>query len=418
MTTKYYDIVIIGSGIAGLYSAYKIKETSPSTSFLVLEKYKKHWVGGRTSNDEFYGTQIVTGAGIGREDTNPLLVKLLKELHIPFQKTTSVMDYAKTIPQPINVVKVIDLLRKEYKKNRDEYKKNTFKQFAIKILGKKLYNEFIISVGYSDFEDADIYESLYNYGFDDTVGGWPMLFIPWKKLVSKLVSVIGTTNIKFSQDVIKIDRERENPCFFNIETEQGSSYLCNKVILATTINSIQKLLPQYSNIYTQIHGQPFLRLYGKFDKASTNILNQVILNYTIVPGPLQKIIPMNSEKGVYMISYSDNENAKELKPYLENNIKNREYLCRLIEKTLGLPMNSLYLIAIKDYYWPVGTHYYEPLKLKDFKTREDFVRRAQHPMANMLVVGEVVSRYQGWVEGALESVETGLTKKWIQHNTC
>jgi hypothetical protein len=30
----------------------------------------------------------------------------------------------------------------------------------------------------------------------------------------------------------------------------------------------------------------------------------------------------------------------------------------------------------------------------------------------MLVVGEVVSNHQGWSEGALESVEKVLTKKW------
>jgi len=32
-------------------------------------------------NEIFYGTQIVTGAGIGRKDTNPLLIKLMKDLH-------------------------------------------------------------------------------------------------------------------------------------------------------------------------------------------------------------------------------------------------------------------------------------------------------------------------------------------------
>jgi hypothetical protein len=31
----------------------------------------------------------------------------------------------------------------------------------------------------------------------------------------------------------------------------------------------------------------------------------------------------------------------------------------------------------------------------------------------MLVVGEAVSRYQGWTEGALMSVEAVLNKKWI-----
>ena len=41
---KYYDIIIIGSGIAGLYSAYNIKKMSPQTSFLILEKYKKQFI--------------------------------------------------------------------------------------------------------------------------------------------------------------------------------------------------------------------------------------------------------------------------------------------------------------------------------------------------------------------------------------
>ena len=66
MSSKLYDIIIIGSGMAGLYSAYNIKRTAPDTSFLILEKYKKQWIGGRTSNEMFYGTEIVTGAGIGR----------------------------------------------------------------------------------------------------------------------------------------------------------------------------------------------------------------------------------------------------------------------------------------------------------------------------------------------------------------
>jgi cation diffusion facilitator CzcD-associated flavoprotein CzcO len=53
MSTKYFDIIIIGSGMSGLYSAYNIKNNSPDTSFLVLEKYKKDWIGGRTSNKMF-----------------------------------------------------------------------------------------------------------------------------------------------------------------------------------------------------------------------------------------------------------------------------------------------------------------------------------------------------------------------------
>ena len=72
----YYDIIIVGSGMSGLYSAYNINKNDPKKTFLILEKFHKKWIGGRTSNEIFYGTKIVTGAGIGRKDTNPLLLFL------------------------------------------------------------------------------------------------------------------------------------------------------------------------------------------------------------------------------------------------------------------------------------------------------------------------------------------------------
>ena len=42
-------------------------------------------------------------------------------------------------------------------------------------------------------------------------------------------------------------------------------------------------------------------------------MKRYIKGYTIGPGPLQKIIPMDASKGVYMIAYSDNANATFLK---------------------------------------------------------------------------------------------------------
>lgn len=420
---KFYDIIIIGSGMSGLYSAYKIKKNSTKTSFLVLEKYKKQWVGGRTSNYDFYGVSVVTGAGIGRNDTNPLLKKLLKELKVPYKKIISEMDYSKLLhhQNEFDVVKIIDHLKDEYNKNPEKYKRMTFKEFAIWILGDFNYKLFTIYAGYTDYENADVYETLYDYGMDDNKGGWTKLLIPWKELVDKLCEYIGTNHIKYSNNVTavtKISDERREPCLFEVSTEEGNIYYCNRVIVATTITGIMKLVPGASNpksLYQQIHGQPFLRLYAKFDGKSTELLKKYVENYTIVPGPLQKIIPMNAEKGVYMIAYSDNENAVILKNHLKNTLENRKLYETLVEKSLGIPVGSLKITAIKDFYWPVGTHYYGPLRV--FKTREEFVEKVQHPMDGMLVVGEVVSRYQGWVEGALESVNASVTKKWIA-NIC
>jgi hypothetical protein len=217
-------------------------------------------------------------------------------------------------------------------------------------------------------------------------------------------------------NVVSIKKTRENPCLFSVETDKEIVFESNKVIVATTIDSIKQILPGASSknsIYNEIKGQNFLRLYGKFSKKSSEIMQEYVKGYTIVPGPLQKIIPMNANKGVYMIAYSDNANATFLKKYLEDTPKNREIFCRLLEKALGIPNKSLELVAIKDYYWPIGTHYYTPLSDK-YENREEFIHKAQNPEKGILVVGEVVCDNQGWTNGALASVKAVVNKKWVK----
>jgi hypothetical protein len=415
MSQRYYDIIIIGSGMAGLYAAYNIQKMSPSTSFIVLEKYKKNWIGGRTSNDVFYGTRIVTGAGVGRKNKDKLLIHLLNELDLPYEEFPFNPYYSTQMDTIVDVKKVIEQLKLEYNKNKNR-KRITFKEFAKPVLGDKLYNDFLISAGYTDYENEDAFDVIENYGMDDNACCWKGLYINWKQLVATLRNKIGSGKIKASMNVVSIKKTRENPCLFSVETDKEIVFESNKVIVATTIDSIKQILPGASSknsIYNEIKGQNFLRLYGKFSKKSSEIMQEYVKGYTIVPGPLQKIIPMNANKGVYMIAYSDNANATFLKKYLEDTPKNREIFCRLLEKALGIPNKSLELVAIKDYYWPIGTHYYTPLSDK-YENREEFIHKAQNPEKGILVVGEVVCDNQGWTNGALASVKAVVNKKWVK----
>jgi hypothetical protein len=134
-------------------------------------------------------------------------------------------------------------------------------------------------------------------------------------------------------------------------------------------------------------------------------MREAVGSYIIVTGVIQKIIPIDKDKGIYMISYSDNGNAKLLKNRLENNERNREYYSRKLETALNIKKDSLELLGIKGFYWDIGTHYYKPLDQSKYRSRKQFIREAQNPEENIYIVGEVVSRKQGWSEGALESVE-------------
>ena len=418
MTTKYYDVIVVGGGLSGLYSAYNIKKMFPKINLLVLESNKREYIGGRIGNDNFYGEKIVIGAGIGREDTNELLIKLLKELDIKYTSFVVDMHYSKQIKNVINVKEYLIKLRTIYNKYKNP-PSITFKKFFVEHLGLKEYKDFVISSGYSDYENEDVYEVLYYYQMEDNGPGWTALNISWSTLVSKLCEKIGYQNILASAKVENINKLIDNPnAKFELTTTINQNktkiYYSNKLIVATRISSVEKFFPQLK-IYKEIHGQPFLYIYAKFDKQSSELMSQLVATYTIVPGPLQKMIPFS--KSVYMIAYCDNKNAEILKQYKENTLKNRKFFEKQVEEALGIIPNSLKILALKDFYWPIGTHYYGPLNLKKYKNRNEFIKEAQHPESCILVVGENVSRKQGWTEGALESVDAVLNKKWLK-NEC
>jgi len=419
------DIIIIGSGIAGLYAGYQIKRLAPAnTTFLILEKNPKKWMGGRAGNETFYGANVVVGAGVGRKNKDHALIQLLKETKTPYSEFKSARNYAAF--QPVDITDVMRHLRREYKSHPARHQDKTFKQFFIDILGTERYKEFVITTGYTDFEYADIYETLTHYGMDDNVNsGWTALYIPWSDLVERLYARIGEKHFRFLSEVVKIAAAHTDATKYRFEiTTTGAAndkkYYANKVIVATTIEGIQKIVPGASSttsIYHHIKGQPFLIVYAKFDRSSTEIMKKYVQTFTVVKGPLQKLIPMDPDKGIYMVAYTDNQHAKSLKSKgaLENTPTVREMYSKWIRTALGIPDTEppLNIMAIRDYYWNDGTHYYTPLNTREYKSRPDFIRKAQHPMTGMVVVGEVVSRDQGWVEGALESVDAVITRDWL-----
>ena len=394
-----YEYVIIGAGLAGLYSAYLIKKKHPNVKLIILEK--SNIIGGRILIKKFHGIDVLLGSGIGRKEKDHLLLKLLKETGFNnIQEANEKFTYLNDTKYDF---KKVNKVLKPHKKNVATNVHKTFSTFAREILDDKDYENFIKAAGFTDYEDADYNDVIQFYGMEDNIKPSKIFYIPWRKLIEKLVSIIGAENIKLNKEVSSITNVSNVAT--KIKTKNGEEYSGKKVICAGTINTLRKLFPT-NDAYKEIKGQPFFRVYVKFIDNDINIIKNIIKNITIVGFPLQKILPIDPSKGIYMIAYSDNESAKILHKIMKNKTKSEFHI--YLEKMISNIIN--HDVKIEDsisYYWSVGTHYNKPLSDK-YKDRYDFIEHAQRPLGmdrNVYVVGEVVALHQGWCEGALESVE-------------
>jgi hypothetical protein len=169
--------------------------------------------------------------------------------------------------------------------------------------------------------------------------------------------------------------------------------------------------------WATVHPEVLLRQYLKFDAASAARLRAVFAQVPphtdtlLLAGPLAKLVRIDPAKGIYEV-YTDSDKARVCEPHCANTEAGRRWWATELAKTLQLPGAALRILAMRDFDWHTGEHYYEPLPA-DCPTREAFVHALQHPAAAVWVVGEVVSRNQGWTEGALESVEA-VSREWMK----
>jgi len=377
------DYIIIGAGPAGLYAGLLL--SNQHKTFKILERNKK--AGGRVGNKVFGGVEIVKGAGVGREEKDHTLKTLLQEIGLsPGPRHLVKKQFA--FEDKVSMKRVLRDLQKHHYTT-----KQTFRQYAMAILGKKRYDAFVKSTGYSDFENMGAREAMTNYGFEDDDDGWTTFQVPWKKMIERLCQKIGLENIMFGQNVSTL----RNLDDVVVTTEEGMTLKAKHCILATDICTLKRLLPNFE-LLKLIEGQPFLRVYGIVHVDDRIVMAEKVKTTTIVGYPLYKIIPIDVVKGVYMIAYCDNAGAIALKSIASNTAEHRRSWQDLLKTVLGIEIR---LDCISSFYWPIGTHYYKPLE----ESLESFLRKVQHPANNIQICGEVVATNQGWTSSALDSVK-------------
>jgi 2-polyprenyl-6-methoxyphenol hydroxylase-like FAD-dependent oxidoreductase len=410
-------IAIVGGGIAGLYYALRLVETKRARAGQIHIFESESKCGGRVRQIRYGnsrdGVWVAGGAGIGRKKKDRRLLALIKGLHgkrpIPITLFKHKVLYGQRIGRG---KQIIDRGVRRLRRFRGDVGVVTYRQHLERVLGgRAAARRFVEALGFADDLKADAKYTLQTYGIDDNYNLGVGIRIPWNLLVDRLVTSLRAKgcHIHTSTPISKITPTASGAWRLH---GTGRTRPFSKVVLALPISATRALIrnvaPRSARMSRRIQPQSFMLIYARRRRrkeaaaaakaaaaAAAKLTPQPPLGYTVVGGVLQKMIPMG--KDVVMIGYADNANADRLRRYTTARI--------LKEAGRRLGGGTSRFEHVVKHYIAEGTHYYKPARVSVLEFRRRF--RESLP-EGIRVVGEAVSLDQGWVEGALQSVDEDL----------
>jgi hypothetical protein len=414
-----HDIIIIGGGIAGLYTAFHILQSNPKKKILILEKQKR--IGGRihTYEDEYMHVE----AGAGRiHSSHKLLLTLIEtcQLHKklkPIHSTPSYIDCTTGHHYPEQIGnKLIQQVIQHGSRTPDiNLRQVSFISFASQILSSVETQYIKNSFGFSTelyymnaYDAITLMKTLISTKpFYYLAGGFQQVV---ECLAQRIQSLGG--HIQCQSNVIDVRRSSttNHTLAYDIEyTTNNHSHSSPKqtTVITSSTHCIfalpKECLPHFrvfkNTPYSQyIYCGSLCRIYTKFRKGGEWF--QHLSKFT-TQNDLRMVIPMNPVEGTMMISYSDNIYADRwFHLYKTLGMKKiKQYLRKLLAETLGMEVPPLG--ATRIFYWDCGVGYW-----KVGANSKEISRKIAKPWGNhnIYVCGEHYSSiHQQWVEGALET---------------
>ena len=405
-TSNYnYDIIIVGGGISGLFSAYKLSPTY--LKILLIES--SDILGGRIETFSKNNIKYDCGASHFHKSHGKLLsllseLKLEKEILPVSKDITTILrnksdNYEYNTKQKLNVFDLLNITPKDKHQLPDKILSQiTFYQYLILLFDQEtatfikdsLGNDSIFNYLNADsalkmFED-DFFKDNNYYTLKN---GLSEIIIRLESLLNNYDNVTIKKNCSLSE----IDSINKT-----IKSNSGDKFTYDNLILTIPTNKLKEI--NYFKNNTLLDSVKSVKVHRIFAKYPTDNLWFKNIKKTITDNYLRNIIPIDYEKGIIMLSYTDNLNAEMWNSY---GTIGQKFLIKALHKEIQtlFGISPPDPIFISSHYWENGTHLW-----KTGSNMEKIYSQIIKPdlTKDIYIVGESFSKKQGWIEGTLETV--------------
>ena len=438
-----YDFIILGGGISGLYTAYKLHKKHPRKTILILEK--EGYLGGRVYT--FHNKYMTVDAGAGRFSKNHvLLMQLLRDLKLtskiwpitssavyaPADGTgnmyNSIMDAPMLTRSGLSTdigMEVLDialgqsnnpstgLLVRVILASRSESKEDliqiNFVDYAKRFLNQSELQLVIDSFGYyselvlmNAYDAIQLMDHLGPQNEFYVLGGGLSQIIERlvRKLDSKYISIYKQKTV----EGIQITEEDE----FLVKVLENKREFRGKVCICALPKQVLEKIPLFRTflpLIQQIVCAPLCRIYSKFPTVDGKAWFSGLPKFT-TNNNLRMVIPVGEEDGIIMVSYTDNKFANYWKKiYDKEGVQGvNDRIAFYMKESTGIDIPRA--IDTQVFYWGCGVGYWG-VGADSIAVSGAMIR----PIVdlNLFVCGEHFSAgFQQWMEGGLETSEQVL----------
>ncbi len=418
-----YDIFILGSGIAGLYTAVELLREFPRLRVAVFEKYAM--LGGRaaTFSKEVDGVKLQWEGGAGRIREDHRIVRvLLKRYKLTFVPIGAGIQYKHdytsefepnafepAIPVMLDTIAGLP---------KEELARHTIRQLLTKIHGAARTESYLIRFPYRaevDTMRADMALRLFQ-GEMRTHAGYGIC----KEGISGIIRGLQAEFERRGGTILthyEVVRVEDRAVTFRVGSpKEGASrddvVLCARkaVIVALPSVALERIvgLSDWKGL-RHLKMIPLLRFYGVFPKEESGTMWYEEYGGRIVTAtPIRYLIGGNPEIGSVQLSYTDSQDAtywiEKLHARGEEAVGKEivEELRRLLKPTIPSPT------YVKAHAWDHAVTYWLPGRYDPDEESKRSIRPLQETMPHVWMCGESYSVRQGWMEGALEQAEAML----------